>query len=37
MHNAAIRNIALWLGENGHRGRRPSLAHAAAQPQSLRK
>lgn len=37
MHNAAIRNIALWLGESGHRGRTPDLAHAAAQPQSLRK
>ena len=37
MHRAAIRNIALWLEEKAERNRIPSLAHAATQPQSLRK
>ena len=37
MHKAAITNIALWLGDDGRRGRTPSLASATVQPQSLRK
>lgn len=37
MHGAAVRNIALWLGEAGPGSRTPALAPVAVQPQSLRK
>jgi GT2 family glycosyltransferase len=37
MHRAALRNIALWLGERSGEHALPDLACAPAQPRSLRK